>query len=372
MTDTRALLERIATFRERLAAMPKLQEPAPRQPAPRQPAPRQSDPMAPPKAAEPAAPKLTARAQRLLLQARELVQRQRQIAADAKLIHDTDPLTRYHRGTVGLTDSALRLAQQFPDDVEAQLQACGSFEFLVQVIEQRLQCLQEAIAIRASDEHRLDRLCQLLCALHGGRATTLNPLVDVANEILDESRKGKPLRFGCPVEAAAGGVVRFVATHALNTAQVIARLLPHDYEWAAKPQLPVIAALVMDLGTLGAPDPLLFKAAAFTPQEQRGMEAHARASAEIIRKLLPESGPLADIVQAHHERPDGTGYPFGLTGESVPVLARFLAVADTYAALMTARHHRPAQDSRAALTEVLLMAEQGRLDRDFAEYLLNL
>jgi hypothetical protein len=77
-------------------------------------------------------------------------------------------------------------------------------------------------------------------------------------------------------------------------------------------------------------------------------------------------------VIAHHERADGTGYPLGLKGSTAPSLARLIAAADAYAALCAPRPYRPAADTRAALTEVLLMAERGALDADFAEYLVHL
>ncbi|CAN5191798.1 hypothetical protein BH11PLA2_BH11PLA2_13570 [soil metagenome] len=363
MADTRALLDRIAAFRQRLEETPQLQMAVTMPVLTVNPEPVNEGP-----------PKLTARAQRLLLTARDLVQRQRQLGSDTGLEQTNDTLARFHRGTVGLTESAMRLAQQFPMAVESQLHACDGFEFLLQVIEQRIRSLNDALAIRQREEHRRERLIAIYSSLRAGRTMVLNPLVELANEIMDESRGGDRLRFGCPLEAAGAdqNVMRFVATHALNTAQVIARLLPHDYEWAAKPILPVIAALVMDIGLLNVPSSTLFSKQVFTVSDRRVIEAHSRESAAIVRTLLPDSGPLADIVQAHHERPDGTGYPNGLRGDAIPTLARFLHVADIYAALVTARPHRPAMDSRAALTEVLVMAEQGRIDRDFAEYLLNL
>jgi HD-GYP domain-containing protein (c-di-GMP phosphodiesterase class II) len=368
MTDTRALLDRIAGFRERLSAMPKLLEPTvtirppelPREPqAVPEPAPVQS---------------LTARAQRLLLQARDLVQKQRQLADLGDLSRENDPLARFYRGTVGLTDTAMHVARQFPSEPEAQLNACDGFEHFLKVIEQRLRSLNEALVVRATHERRIERLSAILASLHAGQRQTLNPLVDLANELLDESRKGHRLRLACPLEAAGAekSCLKFVATHALNTAAVISRLLPHDYEWAAKPQLPVLAALVMDVGMLGIPAGVIFQSNALSTNDRRAMEMHARASAETIAVLLPDSGPLAQTILGMHERPDGSGYPQGLSGETIPTLSRFLQVADMYAALNEARPHRAAFDTRAALTEVLAEAEAGRLDRDFAEYLLNL
>jgi hypothetical protein len=359
MADTRELLTRIAVFRQRLEAT------SPLMPAAK---PAALTPVAP--VAEPVA--LTARAQRLLLTARDLIAKQRQLGSQATLDHD--PLAHYHRGTVSLTETALRFAQALPASVEAQLQACDGLEHLVKVIDQRLDSLQQALQLRETDHRRLDRLATLLAGLHAGRAQTLNPFVDLANEILDESRRGARLRWFCPLEAASTdrSALRFVAAHGLNVAAIIARLLPHDYEWATKPMMPVMAALVMDVGLLGVHAKILFLSRSLNDLERRKIEAHPRDGADLIRKLLPESGPLADIVLAHHERLDGSGYPLGLRGESITTLARFLATADTYAALATARPHRAVLDSRSALTEVLMLAEQGKLDRDFAEYLLNL
>ncbi|MFM8273654.1 MAG: HD-GYP domain-containing protein, partial [Gemmata sp.] len=166
---------------------------------------------------------------------------------------------------------------------------------------------------------------------------------------------------------------RFVAAHALNVAQVVARVVPYDYEWAGRPLLPVVAALLMDCGMLSVPGALLGKTEALTPEDRRVLEAHPKLGADLLVWRFPNiAAPLASAVAAHHERADGTGYPSALPGAQVPPLARLLRVADVYTALLEERPHRQAADPRAALTDVLLMAEHGQLDRDFAEYLLNL
>jgi hypothetical protein len=68
----------------------------------------------------------------------------------------------------------------------------------------------------------------------------------------------------------------------------------------------------------------------------------------------------------------GSGYPAGVREAQLSPLARLLAVCDTYAALCVPRPHRPPQETRAALADTLLLAEQGQLDRHFAECLLQL
>jgi HD-GYP domain-containing protein (c-di-GMP phosphodiesterase class II) len=105
---------------------------------------------------------------------------------------------------------------------------------------------------------------------------------------------------------------------------------------------------------------------------RRAVEAHARAGADLVRRLVPEGAWLAEAAAAHHERLDGTGYPGGLRDVQVSSLARLLAVCDTYAALCCARPHRPARDTRTALTDTLLLAESGTLDKHHAERLLQL
>ena len=154
---------------------------------------------------------------------------------------------------------------------------------------------------------------------------------------------------------------------------MIARVVPHDYEWSGRPLLPVVTALLMDCGMLVVPAHLLAKPEALTPDERRVVEAHPKGGAELLLWRFPTiAGPLAAAIATHHERADGTGYPNGLKGADLPALGRLLRIADVYAALNEERPHRPACDPRTAVTELLLMAEQGQVDRDFAEYLLNL
>ncbi len=141
---------------------------------------------------------------------------------------------------------------------------------------------------------------------------------------------------------------------------------------AAHPHGPVIAALLHDVGMLRVPVEALVSSEALTESQRRSIEAHARASSEIVAKLLPDFAALVDSIGTHHERLDGTGYPGGLKSDQIPPLARLLAVVDTYTALCCPRPYRPAHDPRTALTDTLLAAEQNLLDRFAAEKLMTL
>ena len=96
-----------------------------------------------------------------------------------------------------------------------------------------------------------------------------------------------------------------------------------------------------DIGKISIPDAILFKRGVLTDDEWRLMRLHTVRGEEICRPMKTLS-PVLPIIRSHHERWDGTGYPDGLRGEQIPLLARVLQVADIYDALTTARPYKPA------------------------------
>jgi HD-GYP domain-containing protein (c-di-GMP phosphodiesterase class II) len=395
MSDTRGLLDRISAFRQRLDATPQLipdaipvdaaaQELSSELEAFRQSVWLLAGPQAP--ADREPLPQFTDRAKRLLASAKQLLDRQRAFTADSHFTglasNDTpDPLVAYHRDTVAVLDSVVRLAQGFPDSPGAQLKLCDGLDGLLGVVRDRLVVQERALLQRKTDAERIDLLAGFFAALHAHQPAALQTVATLAEAILDEARQAKPMRFlradAQSVRAYPGAPeipapARFVAAHAINVAQVLARVVAYDFEWSGRPLLPVVAALVMDCGMVAMPEGMHSKAEPLSADERRVLETHPKYGAELLLWRYPTlAGPLAAAVATHHERADGTGYPAGLR-DDLPPLGRLLRVADVYAALCEERPHRAALDPRAALTEVLLLAEQGQLDRDFAEYLLNL
>lgn len=398
MSDTRGLLDRISAFRQRLEAAPQLvADPAAAQPE--VPTAALSEPEAfrhslrqiagtPVINEGPVPTQFTARAHRLLQAARELLDRQRKFAADPVIAGlckqtgpDADPLAAFHQETVAVMDSAIRLAQVLPDSPTAQLRLCDGLDGVLAVVRERLGVQERALARRKADLGRIDRLAAVFAAMNTMRAVNLSVVAALAEELIEDARQTRPLRFlyahpeattGYPGGFALPAPARFVAAHALNVGGVIARVVGYDYEWAGRPLLPVVAALLMDCGMMAVPAAVLAKAGPLTPDEERLVESHPQRSAEWVVRYMPDAAALADAIATHHERTDGTGYPVGLKADAVPSLSRMLAAADTYAALCAPRPHRPAQDTRSALTDTLLLADYGQLDRDFAEYLLHL
>lgn len=111
-----------------------------------------------------------------------------------------------------------------------------------------------------------------------------------------------------------------------------------------------LAGVVHDLGKIGLPDQLLLKPGSLTADEWQQMERHPEIGAQILESAgLPEP---AGWVHSHHERPDGTGYPLGLSGDDVSLEARILAVADSYEAMTTDHPYRAALPKQAARDEL--------------------
>jgi diguanylate cyclase (GGDEF)-like protein/putative nucleotidyltransferase with HDIG domain len=101
------------------------------------------------------------------------------------------------------------------------------------------------------------------------------------------------------------------------------------------------AALLHDIGKLAVPEHILTKPGKLTPEEFAKMKVHPVVGAEIVEQVqFPY--PVAAIVAAHHEKWDGSGYPFGLQGETIPLSARILAAVDCLDALTSDREYRRA------------------------------
>lgn len=107
--------------------------------------------------------------------------------------------------------------------------------------------------------------------------------------------------------------------------------------------------LLHDLGKISIPPAVLDKPSKLNPEERALIERHPEVGEEIL-KPLPVFAAALPIVRSHHEKFDGTGYPDQLAGEDIPWLARILAVADVYDALVSDRPYRAGLSHRAAAT----------------------
>jgi HD-GYP domain-containing protein (c-di-GMP phosphodiesterase class II) len=130
-----------------------------------------------------------------------------------------------------------------------------------------------------------------------------------------------------------------------------------------------LAAMLQDVGMLEVPEAILNAPRSLSPQELEEVRKHAQNGANLAR--IANFGPIVqDGVLSHHERLDGSGYPRGLRGEDIPLVARILAVCDSYVAMTSDRPHRPKLSPIAALNELRSGADRvydARVVREFTK-----
>jgi diguanylate cyclase (GGDEF)-like protein/putative nucleotidyltransferase with HDIG domain len=111
-----------------------------------------------------------------------------------------------------------------------------------------------------------------------------------------------------------------------------------------------LAGLMHDIGKVGVPDSILQKPARLSQEEVEVIRRHPELGAQMLDH--PSLSDVGGWVGAHHEQPDGRGYPRGLSGEQIPLEARILAVADAYEAMTSDRSYRASLDHAAARKEL--------------------
>ncbi|MFG2459287.1 HD-GYP domain-containing protein [Streptomyces sp. NPDC048523] len=133
-----------------------------------------------------------------------------------------------------------------------------------------------------------------------------------------------------------------------QASMMIARELGMD---DARTEVLRFAGILHDVGKLGVPTRLLRKDGPLTPEERRVIELHPEYGHEMVRGIS-FLGEARAAVLHHHERLDGSGYPYGLVGAQIPESARVVAVADAFDAMTSTRSYRRARPVGAALEEL--------------------
>jgi|GEM_PF-979417 len=135
-----------------------------------------------------------------------------------------------------------------------------------------------------------------------------------------------------------------VATYAVE----IARSMGFDSD---NINLLKVAGMLHDLGKIGVPDNVLNKPGALSKEERASIQQHPSVGESILRRA-PQLDALLPAILFHHERWDGTGYPNGLAGIEIPLIARIMAVADSFDAMTSDRPYRKAMTVEAAMLEL--------------------
>ena len=128
--------------------------------------------------------------------------------------------------------------------------------------------------------------------------------------------------------------------------------------------------ILHDVGKVGVPDAILLKPGPLTDEEMQLMKRHTEIGDSLCAPLQSLRA-VRPIVLSHHERLDGSGYPAGLRGDEIPLLAQIVGIVDVYDALTSQRPYRPALTSDRAVQHLLREVEAGRFAREYVEAFLE-
>src|SRR5688572_26126247 len=121
-----------------------------------------------------------------------------------------------------------------------------------------------------------------------------------------------------------------------------------------------------DVGKVGVPDSILLKVGRLSRSEYQQIQQHTTIGDRLCGELR-SLRQVRPIVRHHHERLDGSGYPDGLKGDAIPLLAQVMGIADVYDAITTMRPYKPAATADHAYEELLQEVKQGWRRRDLVE-----
>lgn len=132
-----------------------------------------------------------------------------------------------------------------------------------------------------------------------------------------------------------------------------------------------LGGFLHDLGKIAVPDGVLLKPGPLSVEEWRLMREHPLVGDRLARPMRT-MGLVLPIIRHHHERVDGRGYPDGLVGDEIPLLARIMAVVDVYDALRTRRPYKPPLDEAESLRLLLEGVRGGQLDGELVGLFVEL
>jgi len=161
---------------------------------------------------------------------------------------------------------------------------------------------------------------------------------------------------------------RFTAVHSSGVAVVAGSLAESMGLSRRQCQLIRISGYLHDFGKLAVPKEILEKTGPLTLEEYAIIKSHAYYSSRLLR-TVPELKLVNAWISLHHERPDGEGYPFRMSGDDLPLGAKILAVADVFTAITEDRPYRTGMEGEAALAVLADLAWRGGLDQHLVQLL---
>jgi len=184
-------------------------------------------------------------------------------------------------------------------------------------------------------------------------------LLALAGNLMAAVEDGPDIALACILHNQDEG--SYAVRHCIDTA-VVAMLVARALDKLPNQILTVVAgALTMNIGMLHKHEQLQTRLNAISQDELAAIHAHPEVGADILRRAGITDEEWLDCVLLHHENEDGSGYPYGWTGERIPVTVKIIALADRYCARISSRSYRRSLLPIEALRDILL-ADQHLVD----------
>ncbi|WP_176637699.1 response regulator [Desulfolutivibrio sulfoxidireducens] len=269
-------------------------------------------------------------------------------------------LVRRMRGERDYADVPVVMITALSDEADRRAAwECGASDFIVKPVDKSELSLRMTSLLRMKESFDRARFCQAgLEDVVRERTEELRRAVDNLRELGECALVAQQEAILC-LSAAAEFKDEQTARHTERIGEYcgllasLVGLSPDDAELVRQ------AAPLHDVGKIGIPDSILRKRGTLDPEEWDEMRRHSLYGARILESATSKVMQSARIIAlSHHERFDGTGYPYGLAGEGIPIFGRICAVADVFDALVSRRPYKDAYAEEMALS--IMRKERGR------------
>src|SRR5438105_1191836 len=203
------------------------------------------------------------------------------------------------------------------------------------------------LALAAAGRMWAPLLAAPLVGLLGVFARERQVRIDHALE-LGHAYRGTALLLGDVVEADDA----YTGSHSRDVVSLVVAVADELGLPPAERRSAEFAALLHDVGKVRIPGEIINKPGPLTPEERAVIETHTVEGQRMLEQVGGLLGEVGGIVRSCHERVDGAGYPDGLAGEEIPLIARIVCCCDAFSAMTTDRPYRKARSPEAALEEL--------------------